>query len=102
MATRLHLDDLRRARDAQDPELANLIVRLAQQPDEPPEAPPREGAPTFDAFLREVRGPAFRQKPREEQGRLRQEMVKALEAPTAEVPLTDRLRSHELILALWN
>jgi hypothetical protein len=102
MATPLFLDDLRRAWGAQDPELADLIVRLAQQPDEPPETPPREGAPTFDSFIREIRGHAFHQKTKEEQGHLRQEMIKALEAPTAEVPLTDRLRSHEILLALWN
>jgi len=102
MATPLLLDDLRRAWGAQDPELAELIVRVAQQPDEPPETPPRQGAPTFESFIKEIRGHAFHKKPKEEQGQLRQEMIKALESPTAEVPLTDRLRSHEIMLALWN
>ncbi len=102
MATRLQLDDLRRAWAAQDPELAELIVRLAEQPDEPAETPPREGAFTFDAFLAEIRSRVFHKKPKEEQAHLRQEKMKALEASTAEVPLTDRLKSHEILLALWN
>src|SRR5438067_255355 len=102
MATRLTLDDLRRAWDAQDPELADLIERLAAQPDEPPATPLREGAPTFDGFLREIRSHAFHKKPKEEQAHLRQEKVKALEAPTAEIPLPDRLRVHEILLALWH
>jgi hypothetical protein len=102
MATRLQLDDLRRAWAAQDPELADLIVRLTQQPDEPVETPPREGALTFDSFLLDIRSRAFHKKPDEEQAHLRQEKMKTLEAPTAEVPLTDRLKSHEILLALWN
>ena len=67
MATPLRLDDLRRAWDARDPELVDLIVRLAEQPDEPPETPLREGALTFDAFLAEIRSRRFRQKPTDEQ-----------------------------------
>jgi DNA-binding response OmpR family regulator len=46
VTTRLHLDDLRRAWEARDPELVRLIESLAEQPDEPPETPVGE-APVF-------------------------------------------------------
>jgi hypothetical protein len=99
--TQLHLDDVRRAWEARDPELIRLIETLTEQPDEKPETPIREGALTFDKFLRELQTRAFRQKTREEQAHYRVETLKALEAPNAEVPLPDRLRAHEIIYQLW-
>jgi hypothetical protein len=101
VATRLRLEDLRLAWEAQDPELVPLLSALAQQPDETPETPVREGAPTFERFLAEIRSPQFRKKPPEEQAHFRVEQMKALEAPDAEVPLPDRLRLHEVLLGLW-
>jgi hypothetical protein len=101
VTTPLHLKDLRLAFDARDPELVALVEALAVQPDEAPETPVREGAPTFDAFLREIRSWQFRHKSKEEQAHYRREQLKALESPEAEVPLPDRLRLHEIILALW-
>ena len=98
----LHLKDLHLAWDARDPELVTLVEALATQEDETPETPIRDGAPTFDAFLRELRSWAFRRKSKDEQAHYRREQVKALEAPEAEVPLPDRLRLHEIILTLWN
>ena len=56
---------------------------------------------TFQRFIAEIRSKAFHKKPRPEQAHYRVEQLKALESPTAEVPLSDRLRLHELILALW-
>jgi hypothetical protein len=97
----LHLTDVRLAWDARDPELVALLETLVTQPDPTPETPVREGAPTFDGFLREIRTWQFRHKPKDEQAHYRREQMKALEAPGAEVPLPDRLRSHEIILALW-
>ena len=97
----LHLRDLRLAWEARDPELVSLIEALVNQPDEVPETPVRRGAPTFDAFLQEIRSYSFRHKSKEEQAHYRQEQIKALEAPDAEVPLPDRLRTHEIIFALW-
>jgi hypothetical protein len=101
VTTPLHLKDLRLAWDARDPELVPLIEALATQPDEPPATPVRRGAPTFDAFLRELRSWQFRRKSKEEQAHYRREQIKALEAPDAEVPLPDRLRLHEIIYGLW-
>jgi hypothetical protein len=94
-------EDIRRAWDAKDSDLADLIVALAQSPDLPPTTPPREGAPTFAGFVAELRSWAMRQKKPEEQAHARIEGMKALEAASAEVPLPDRVRLHEVILALW-
>jgi hypothetical protein len=95
------LQNLRLAWEAQDPELVLLIETLAARPDEPPTTPVRPGAPTFQRFLAEIRSWRFRKKTEEEQAHYRIEQIKALEAPNAEVPLPDRLRLHEIILALW-
>ncbi len=102
MSTQLHLDDLRRAWEARDPGLVDLVDRLAAQPDEPPQTPVREGALTFTRFLREIQTPAFHRKPRAEQAHYRIEQLKALQAPDAEVPLPERLKLHEILLTLWN
>jgi hypothetical protein len=101
VTTPLRLSDLQHAWEARDPELVRLIQALAEQPDQPPQAPIREGAPTFERFLAEVRRWAFRKKTREEQVHYRVTQLAALEAPNAEVPLPERLRLHELILPLW-
>jgi hypothetical protein len=102
MERALTFDDVRRALLARDSDLADLVVALAEQPDAPPgAAPPREGAPTFAAFAAEVRSPAFARKKPEERALRRVEAARALEAPGAEVPLPDRARVHEIILALW-
>lgn len=101
MSTQLHLEDLRRAWEARDPELVRLVELLANQPEPPPATPIREGAMTFAKFLRETQSWTFRKKPKEEQAQYRIEQMKALEAPSAEVPLTDRLRLHEVLFILW-
>src|SRR6185369_1415895 len=98
-------DDVRRALAARDSDLADRIVALAEQPDPQPGtagAPPeRAGAPTFAAFVAEVRGGRFARRKPEEREHYRVETMKALEAPGAEVALPDRARVHEIILSLW-
>ncbi|WP_435020873.1 BRCT domain-containing protein [Tundrisphaera sp. TA3] len=101
MSTRLRLDDVRRAWEARDPDLVGLVSALAGQDDEAPATPIREGAATFDRFLAEIRSRAFGKKTAEERRHDRIAKIKALEAPDAEVPLPDRLRLHEVVLALW-
>ena len=102
MERALTLDDVRRALAARDSDLADHIVALALEPDAQPDAPPaRAGAPTFAAFAAEVRSHAFSRKTPEERAHHRVEAAKALEAPGAEVPLPDRARVHEIMLALW-
>jgi hypothetical protein len=97
----LTLDDVRKAWDARDPRLIKLIEELCKQPVPRPETPIRQGALTFDKFLSSLRDWKYRQKSREEQAHYRIETLKALESPTAEVPLADKLKLHEVIYALW-
>src|SRR5262249_11541811 len=66
VATAIRLDGLRRAWDARDPELVRLIELMAEQRDEEPKAPVREGAPTFKQYLTTISSRAFRKKPPEE------------------------------------
>ncbi|RUL87062.1 BRCT domain-containing protein [Tautonia sociabilis] len=101
MAIRPSIDDVRRAWEARDPVLVDLIVTIAARPDPEPEPPIREGAPTFDRAIAEIRGREFSRKPLEQQRVERMAKFRALEAPEAEVPLNDRLRLFEVILALW-
>ncbi len=102
MSTHLRLDDVRRAWESNDPDLPGLVESMAGEPDETPETPIREGAPTFAKFLAEIRSkPFFKTKTPEEQRHYRVEQFKALESPDAEVPLPDRLRLHEIVAALW-
>src|SRR3954469_13469448 len=101
MATVLTLDTVRKAWEARDPRLVKLIEQLCEQPVPKPETPIRKEAMTFDKFLSSLRDWRFRQKTREEQAHYRIKTLKALEAPTAEVPLPDKLKVHEVIYALW-
>jgi hypothetical protein len=102
VSNRLRLDDVRLAWDSNDPDLVGLVEILAGQPDEAPEPPLREGAPTFAKFLAEIRTKAFfKTKTSDEQRHYRVEQIKALEAPDAEVPLPDRLKLHEILATLW-
>ncbi len=100
MGQTVRLEDVRLAWQAHDPALADLVCQLAQQYD-PDEPPPREGALTFDKFLAEIHSRPFRKKPLEEQRQLRMEMMQALEAEDAEVPICGRLRTYEILLDLW-
>jgi hypothetical protein len=99
--TPLRLADVGRAWDARDPQLVNLIVRLAEQPDEEPEAPIADETPTFSKYLTAIHSRDFRRKPRSEQAQYRQEQMKVLEAADAAAPLPERLRLYDILLALW-
>lgn len=101
MGHRLQLKDLERARAVGDPELPSLIERLLEQPDLPPDEPVREDVPTFAKYLAETQSSRFRSLPKEEQHHRRVEMIAALESDDAEVPLPDRLRVHDILIALW-
>ncbi|MEK6237592.1 MAG: hypothetical protein N2C14_23035, partial [Planctomycetales bacterium] len=101
MSAHLTLDDLRRADESQDPDLVKLLAQLAEQPDEEHKPPLPEGALTFDTYLARIRDKKFRAKPLEEQAQWRIEIMKALEAPDAEVPLPARIGAHEIIYGLW-
>jgi hypothetical protein len=97
----LTIPQLERALAVQDPALPELIVTLSYQSDVLNKEPTREGALTFAVFLQEINSYSFRKKTRIQQYERRCELLTALEAEDAEVPLTDRLRLHEVLIALW-
>ncbi len=103
MERALTFEDVRRAWDAKDGDLADLIVALAEQPDAASgdAAPPPEDALTLSAFTAEIRGYAFRKKTPEEQRHSRLEGLKAIEAPGAAAWLPDRMRLDRILLELW-
>lgn len=101
MESTLNLEDIRRAWTARDPDLADLIVSLTEQHDLRPDKPPRKGSLTWQQFQREMKSYSFQKKTSKERAALRKERMKILEAPDAENPIPDRLRLHEVILALW-
>lgn len=101
MTTQLRLEDLRRAWEAHDPSVVDLIEALAVQPDEPPKTPIPENALTLQKVLNEIQSWNFRKKPDEEQASLRQELFAKLEAADNEAPVPERLRLYHILLALW-
>lgn len=101
MPAALSLADVQQSWDTRDPQFVQLLSQLATQTDPKPETPIRDGAPTFERWLQYLRSWEFRRKSKEEQKAARVERLKAVEAPTAEVPLPDRLKTHQIIDALW-
>lgn len=101
MTRAVSLDDVRRAWEARDPKLPELVCALAAAPDKAPDKTPRAEALTYGKFAQELRSWSFRHKPPEERARIRKERWAALEAEDAEVPLPDRLWLHEILRALW-
>ncbi len=101
MPSALSLADVQQSLDTRDPQFVQLLSQLVTQTDPKPETPIRDGAPTFDRWLQYLKSWEFKRKSKEEQRAARVERLKAVEAPTAEVPMPDRLKSHEVIDALW-
>ena len=97
MGLELSLDDIRRAWDARDPELANLIIHLASASDPRPAQPPREGALSFASFTAQLGTGKFRREQPQARARYRIDTMKALEAANAEVPLPPRLQLHKIL-----
>jgi len=102
VASTLTLADLKKAWATRDPRFAKLVADCAVQEDPVLEPPPREGAPSFDGWIRFVRSGQLKRKPKPEQAAARVERLKAVEVPDAEVPLPERRKIHEVILELWN
>ena len=102
MGLELSLDDIRRAWDSRDPDLANLIVSLATAADPRPAHPPREGALSFASFISHLGNYQFRREAPQARARYRIDTMKSLEAPAAEVPLPPRLQLHQVIVELWH
>ena len=102
MGLELSLDDIRRAWDARDPDLANLIVTLVAAPEPKPATPPREGALSFASFTAHLANHKFRKGTPQERARYRIDTMRALEVPNAEVPLPPRLQMHSVLVGLWH
>lgn len=101
MGLELSLDDIRRAWDARDPDLASLIVTLAGAADPRPAQPPREGALSFASFTAHLTSFKYRRDAPQARARYRIDTMRALEAPKAEVPLPPRLQLHAVLIDLW-
>jgi hypothetical protein len=101
MGLELSLDDIRRAWDSRDPDLAGLIVTVATASDPKPAQPPREGALTFASFASHLGNYKFKRESPQARARYRIDTMRALEAPGAEVPLPPRLQLWSIIVELW-
>ena len=92
----MRLEDVRRALDARDPSLVDMIVTLANEPDPYPEDAP-EDALTIHKFKAQLNAWDFQWKPPEERMHIRVEGWKALEADDAPVALPERLKVWQVI-----
>jgi hypothetical protein len=101
MGLELSLDDIRRAWDSRDPDLASLIIGVASAPDPRQAQPPREGALTFASFTAQLSSHKHRKEAPQVRARYRIDTMRALEAPSAEVPLSPRLQLHAVLIELW-
>ncbi|HHO54000.1 MAG TPA: hypothetical protein ENK18_24800 [Deltaproteobacteria bacterium] len=100
MEQAITLDDVRRAWEARDPGLADLMVALAISIE--PQAAVRSDALTWEKIKLRHQGYAFQRLDLEERRQQRIADWKALEADDAEVPLPDRLWLHRILLELWS
>ncbi|MEZ4379913.1 MAG: hypothetical protein R3A79_01095 [Nannocystaceae bacterium] len=101
MSQQLSLDDVRRAWSARDPELASLLIALCAASDERLKVAVPEGAPTYDSYIRDLRGWRFRRKTPQERARFRIDTMRALEGQQGDIPLPDRLGVYEVLFELW-
>ncbi len=96
------LSMIERAWEAKDPALVDYIVTLACQAEPPPDKPIRQEALTWQSFIHHIMSREFQQKPKSEQMAYRIEQLRLLEADNAEVPLSEQLKLHKIILLLWS
>jgi hypothetical protein len=95
------LTTIQHAWSIKDPALVDYMVSLAQQKDLQPIEPIRDEALTFPRFLHTILSDKFRQLSAEEQYNYRVEQLALLTADDAEVPLSDSLKIHSLILFIY-
>jgi hypothetical protein len=92
----MRLEDVRRALDARDPSLVDMIVALANEPDPYPEDAP-DDAMTIHKLRAQLNAWDFQWKSPEERMHIRVEGWKKLEADDAPVPLPERLKVWQVI-----
>lgn len=100
MEQAITLDDVRRAWEARDPGLADLMTALATSRD--PQVATRSDALTWQKAKRRHQGYAFQRLDLEERRQQRVADWRTLEADDAEVPLPDRFWIHRILVELWS
>ncbi|VAW77645.1 hypothetical protein MNBD_GAMMA12-984 [hydrothermal vent metagenome] len=100
MAVEITLHDVNNAWITKNESTVELFLQLIDR-DKPDTLQHRSDAYTFDSFISEINDWRFKQLSLEEQSSFRQEKLALLEGPNAEVPLSDKLKSHEFIMKLW-
>ncbi len=101
MAVEITLQDVDNAWNIKNESTVELFLQLIDR-DQPETSQQRSGAYTFDSFISEINNYRFKQLSLEERSSFRQEKLALLEGPNAEVPLSDKLKSHEFIMKLWH
>ena len=102
MSSRVRLEHVEEALQARDPHLVELLLEIAAPGQPDPNAPPLpEDRYTFDNFRNEINSPKFYLQPRDIQRQFRTDKIAFLESDQCDEPLSDRLRSFEIILKLW-
>jgi hypothetical protein len=97
----VRLDDVRRALEARDPGLTDLVVALGGAAIEAPSGPVPDDALTYQKFVSELSSWRFQYKSDEEKEHYRRSSWAILEGDEAVVALPDRLKLHEVIMELW-
>ena len=101
MSTPFSLEYAQQALAARDPQLVEILLQIIEAKPDPNAPPPVQGRYTFAEFEREMASPKFYSQPADVQQQFRAEKIALLESDDADEPLSDRLRSFEIILQLW-
>ena len=101
MTSQVLLSHVQQARQSRDPKTVDLLIEVINAPPDPNQPPPPEGTYTFDRFFREINARSFFTQPADLQAKQRIEKTKSLESAT-NFPSSEKYRSHEFILSLWN
>ena len=95
------LEHAQQALQAKDPCLVDLLIQIASATADPNAPPPLEDTYTLAKYSHELSLPSFYKQPAEVQQQVRLEKIGLLESQDADPQLAERLRSHEIILQLW-
>ena len=99
--SQIRLEHARQAFQAKDPHLVDLLLQIASATADPNAPPPPEDTYSLAKFSHELSLPSFYKQPAEVQQQVRIEKIGLLELQDADPQLAERLRSHEIILELW-
>ena len=102
MSTQFSLEYAQQALTARDPQLVDILLEIIAAIPDPSAPPPPTGRYTFEEFRREINTPNFYSQPADIQQQFRVEKISLLETDQPEQSLSERLKSFEIILDLWN